>query len=88
MKRAMYLGQYSLDEFANLEARRFFLSITLATGKKIHLDDSHFFDLVAFLFYFFSLIIYGMSFTEDGPTFYPTNNHSGFLFIGLSGEKQ
>ncbi|CAG5085159.1 Oidioi.mRNA.OKI2018_I69.PAR.g10824.t1.cds [Oikopleura dioica] len=70
MKRAMYLGQYSLDEFANLEARRFFLSITLAT--------------VAFLFYFFSLIIYGMSFTADGPTFYPTNNHSGFLFIGLS----
>jgi len=70
MKRAGLLGQYNIDEFANLEARRFFITISLAA--------------VAFLFYFISLIVYAMSFSDDGPTYYPTNNHSGFLFIGLT----
>jgi len=35
MKRAGLLGQYNIDEFANLEARRFFITISLAAGMKL-----------------------------------------------------
>jgi hypothetical protein len=32
MKRAGLLGQYNIDEFANLEARRFFITVSIAAG--------------------------------------------------------